>query len=65
LIQFFTGEMYLALGLGKADALAFVASEAGFGSFDVLQSLYAALPADYDDLLPADDDRYGPLPPRE
>ena len=31
LIQFTTGEQYLALGLGKAGALAFVASKAGFG----------------------------------
>ena len=65
LIQFTAGEQYLALGLGKADALAFVASEAGFGSVDVLKTMYAALPSDYDDMLPADDDRYGPLPPKE
>ena len=49
----------------RPDALALVASEAGFGSFDELQTLYACLPADYDDKLPADDDRHGPLPPKE
>jgi hypothetical protein len=65
LIQFSTGETYLALGLGKGDVLAVVASKAGFGPCDQLKLIYNLLPADYDGLLPADDDRYGPLPPRE
>jgi len=53
LIQFNTGEQYLALGLGKADALAFVASEAGYGKFEELRTFYACLPDDYDGKLPA------------
>jgi hypothetical protein len=65
LIQFSTGEMYLALGLCQPDVLARVASEAGFGPYEELKSFYAYLPSDYDDLLPATDERYGPLPPRE
>ena len=40
---------------GKPDALALVASKAGFGSFDELGTFYACLPADYDDKLPADE----------
>jgi hypothetical protein len=52
LILFSTGEQYCALGLGKSDALAFVASEAGFGPFDRLRDFIAALPPDYNDKLP-------------
>jgi hypothetical protein len=53
LLAFNTGEQYLALGLGKADALAFIASEAGYGSFEELRSFYGCLPPDYDGKLPA------------
>ena len=53
LIQFSTGEQYLALGLNAKEA-ARIAAEAGMGPYDELLALYedvAALP-DYDDLLP-------------
>ena len=53
LLAFNTGEQYLALGLGKADALAFIASEAGYGGFEELRSFYGCLPPDYDGKLPA------------
>ena len=53
LLAFNTGEQYLALGLGKPDALAFIASEAGYGDFEELRTFYACLPQDYDGKLPA------------
>ena len=53
LLAFNTGEQYLALGLGKPDALAFIASGAGYGDFEELRTFYACLPQDYDGKLPA------------
>jgi hypothetical protein len=53
LIQFNTGEQYLALGLGDPAALAFVASDAGFGEYEHLKSFYSFLPPDYEGKLPA------------
>ena len=65
MIQFSTGEQYLALGLGKPAALAFVASAVGFGDYTNCESFFTYLPADYDGKLPAATDRHGPLPPKE
>jgi hypothetical protein len=53
LIQFNTGQQYLALGLGDPAALAFVASDAGFGEYEHLKSFYSFLPPDYEGKLPA------------
>jgi hypothetical protein len=52
LIQFSTGEQYLALGLSDPKALAYVASEAGFGPYDELFEMYRQLPAEYEGKLP-------------
>ena len=38
---------------GNPAALAFLASNAGFGDYHELESFYARLPADYDGKLPA------------
>ncbi len=65
LIQFSTGEQYLALGLRSPAALALLASNAGFGDYHELESFFTYLPADYDGKLPAATDRHGPLPPKE
>ena len=65
LIQFATGEQYVALGLRNPAALAFLASNAGFGDYHELESFYARLPADYDGKLPAVTERHGMLPPKE
>jgi hypothetical protein len=59
LIQFATGEQYLAFGLRKPEALAFIASEAGFGNFEHLKWMYGNLPADYDSKLPRELDEAG------
>lgn len=59
LLQFSTGEQYLALGLSDPAALAFVAAEAGFGSFEHLKVLYDCLPPSYDGKLPAEDEPRG------
>ena len=53
LIQFSTGEQYLAFGLRDPAALAHVAAEAGFGEYHDLKDFYECLPAEYDDKLPA------------
>jgi hypothetical protein len=52
LFQFNTGEQYLALGLSDPKALAYIASDAGFGSFDELFEMYRAIPAEYEGKLP-------------
>jgi hypothetical protein len=52
LIQFNTGEQYLAFGLVKAEALAFIASEAGMGDYEELKVMYQCLPPEYEGKLP-------------
>ena len=58
LVTFSRGEQYYAPGLrvgtkGPAtEALARIAAEAKFGSYDDLLSFYRDLPADWDDVLP-------------
>ena len=54
LIQFNTGEQYLALGLSNPEALALVATAAGFGDIDDLRMTCEDLAEDdeYDDKLP-------------
>jgi hypothetical protein len=57
LIQFITGEQYLATGLrvgeeAKTVALAEIATDAGFGSYEKLLRMYLAIPCDYDGILP-------------
>jgi hypothetical protein len=52
LFQFNTGEQYLALGLTPA-ALAFLASDAGYGEYEDLKEFYTYLPPEYDGKLPA------------
>jgi hypothetical protein len=52
LIQFNTGEQYLAFGLSDPRALAYLASEAGMGDFDELFETYRYLPAEYEGKLP-------------
>ena len=53
LIQFSTGEQYLAFGLRDPAALAHVAAEAGYGEYHDLKGFYECLPPEYDDKLPA------------
>ena len=52
LIQFGTGEQYLALGLGNPQLLAMMASTAGMGEYDELYDMYRDLPEDYEGMLP-------------
>jgi len=52
LIQFDTGEQYLALGLGNPQLLAMMASTAGMGEYDELYDMYRDLPEDYEGMLP-------------
>jgi hypothetical protein len=54
LIQFSTGEQYVALGL-NAKELARLASTAGLGEYEELCDLYDFLPPDYDSKLPTTD----------
>ena len=57
LIQFSTGEQYLATGLRvgeerKTVALVEVATDAGFGPYEKLLAMYVAIPKDYEGTLP-------------
>jgi hypothetical protein len=52
LIQFSTGEQYLALGLHDPATLAQVASAAGYGGYDALYEDYTNLPASFAAPLP-------------
>lgn len=57
LIQFITGEQYLATGLrvgeeARTVALADIAAEAGFGPYEKVLRMYLAIPCDYDGILP-------------
>ena len=52
LIQFGTGEQYLALGLSAPKTLARIASDAGLGDSDELYEIYRDLPDEYDGMLP-------------
>lgn len=52
LIQFGTGEQYLALGLSAPKTLARIASDAGLGDSDELYEMYRDLPDEYDGMLP-------------
>jgi hypothetical protein len=60
LIQFDTGEQYLALGLGNPDVLARIAAAAGYGDYEWLRDFYACLPPNYDDKLPEAEPRGRP-----
>ena len=53
LLQFSTGEQYLALGLADPANLAAVAAEAGYGEYEELKDFFGVLPPDYDDKLPS------------
>jgi len=56
LLQFNTGEQYLALGLSDPAALAQVAADAGYGDLEHLKSFYSFLGEDYEGKLPAASD---------
>ncbi len=57
LIQFSTGEQYLALGLSDPKVLARLASDAGLGEYEELCEIYDFLPPDYDSKLPTTNNR--------
>jgi len=57
LIQFTTGEQYLATGLRVGEeartlALLEIATKAGFGPWESLFPMYTSIPTDYEGLLP-------------
>ncbi len=54
LIQFSTGEQYVALGLSVAN-LARMAADAGLGEYEELYEIYESLPPEYDSKLPTTD----------
>jgi hypothetical protein len=53
LVQFNSGEQYLALGLSDPRALADLAAKAGMGEADDLFEMYRDLPPEYEGKLPA------------
>lgn len=55
LIQFSTGEQYVALGLHDPTVLARLASDAGLGEYEELCEIYDSLPPEYDSKLPTTD----------
>jgi hypothetical protein len=61
LIQFNTGEQYVAFGLGDPKVLARLAADAGLGEYKELCEIYEFLPPDYDSRLPTTDHPTRPI----